>query len=300
MQFLIISIICSVTVSVLFKLSRKYNIDLGQAVAINYIVAIVCTWYFLKTKIDMVNWSQYSQHWELFLGLGVLFPFGFAVLGRAVEQVGMVKADAAQRLSVFLPILAAFIFFDEVLTVDKIIGIILAFIALGFLLSRPANVSTTGKEVSVFRVIIWLLAVWLCYGFVDIILKLLSKNGQALPVILFLAFILSAVFIFSYLFISKTHWTAASILMGLTLGSLNFANISNYLYAHQFYSKNPTLVFAGMNLGVIVLATLVGVVVFKERITGLNIIGIFLALTALICLFYGNDFQQWLKLSFFA
>ena len=53
MLFLVLSIVCSVSVSVLMKLARKHQIDVSQAVAVNYWVAIAwtllvsITWGFL-------------------------------------------------------------------------------------------------------------------------------------------------------------------------------------------------------------------------------------------------------------
>ena len=49
---------------------------------------------------------------------------------------------------------------------------------------------------------------------------------------------------------------------------------------------DPTLVFAGMNLGVIVLGTLTGALAFKEKISTVNQAGIALALAAIYSLFY--------------
>ena len=40
MIYLIISIICSVAVSVLLKIARSKKIDIEQAVAVNYLMAI--------------------------------------------------------------------------------------------------------------------------------------------------------------------------------------------------------------------------------------------------------------------
>jgi len=79
----------------------------------------------------------------------------------------------------------------------------------------------------------------------------------------------------------------ASIIGGIVLGSLNFVNILFYLKAHRAFSGNPTLVFAGMNMGVIALGALVGAGVFKEKLSALNIAGVLLALAAVGCLFYG-------------
>jgi len=49
---------------------------------------------------------------------------------------------------------------------------------------------------------------------------------------------------------------------------------------------NPTLVFAGMNIGVIVLGTLIGATMFKEKISSINAAGISIAICSIACLFY--------------
>jgi drug/metabolite transporter (DMT)-like permease len=66
------------------------------------------------------------------------------------------------------------------------------------------------------------------------------------------------------------------------LGLFNFLNIWFYLKAHQSFAKNPTTVFATMNFGVILLGTLIGAVYFKEKLSKKNILGLVLAVVAII------------------
>lgn len=291
MYFLIISILCSVSVSVLLKLARRNEVDIAQAVAVNYPVAALCSWFFLHP--DFSNWHKYASHWIIFLALGIGLPLGFIVLGRAIELAGMVKTDAAQRLSLFLPIVAAFVFFGESLSTNKIIGIALALMALLTLLYRhsPAKSKEQG---GFFQTAGYLFGVWLCYGTTDILFKQMAKSGTAFAPTLQVAFILAAILITGYLCVRKTVWNAASILAGLLLGCLNFANILFYIRAHQQFQHDPSLVFAGMNLGVITLATIIGAFVFKEKINGLNAAGIVLAIASIWFLFYGSSLNSWL------
>ena len=285
MHFLIISILCSVSVSVLLKLARRNGVNIAQAVAINYPVAAACTWFFLRP--DFSDWHTYSSHWIIFLALGIGLPLGFIVLGRAIEQAGMVKTDAAQRLSLFMPIVAAFVLFGETLSTNKIIGIALALMALLTLLYRenPAKGKGKGDFLSTAG---YLFGVWLCYGTTDILFKQMAKSGTAFAPTLLVSFILAAILIICYLCLRRTVWNAASILAGLILGGLNFANILFYIRAHQYFQQDPSLVFAGMNLGVITLATIIGAFVFKEKINGLNAAGIVLAIAAIWFLLYGS------------
>ncbi|SMB86527.1 hypothetical protein SAMN05660772_00895 [Pasteurella testudinis DSM 23072] len=284
MHNLAIAVLCSVIVSVFLKVARKQNIQIAQAIAFNYIMAIGLSYYFLKPNFagqsfgEVVAQHDYSY---LFLALGILLPTVFIVMSRAVESAGIVRSDAAQRLSLFLPILASFTIFNEVLSGSRAISLVLAFTALLCLLwKKDEQQSAVGKG--------WfnLLLVWLGYGVIDILFKQMAKSGSAFPLTLFVSFCLAACVIFIYLLIKQTRWHGKSMLAGLLLGGLNFMNILYYIKAHISYSANPTLVFAGMNIGVICLGTLTGAWLFKEKINKANVVGVGLGILSIICLFY--------------
>ncbi len=280
MVYLLISMLCSVLVSVLLKVARSRGIRLAQAVAVNYIAAIVLTVVFLKPNWAVMSGSAASDWW-LFGALGVLLPTVFVIMGRAAQQAGIVKADAAQRLSLFLPILAAFTLFGQEAKTNNVIGLLLAFSALFCLLYKSKDKSSGSFSEQAK----WLLGVFFGYGVIDILMKQLS-NKAALANNLFVMFVVAAVVIFAYLMVKKTRWSVSDIWGGLLLGCLNFSNILFYIKAHRAFPENPALVFAGMNMGVIVLGTLTGVVLFREKISRVNALGIVLALSAIVCLFY--------------
>lgn len=52
--------------------------------------------------------------------------------------------------------------------------------------------------------------------------------------------------------------------------------------AHKALAENPSTVFAAMNLGVIIVGTLIGIVAFKEKLSKLNYAGIIFAIAAII------------------
>lgn len=281
MGYLLISILCSVAVSVFLKVAKTQKIDIEQAVAVNYLAAVALCMVILKP--DLGVWQRYLPTWWLFAALGVLLPGVFVIMGRAVTHTGIVKADAAQRLSLFLPIAASFLIFGETLSKERLIGISLAFVALFCLLWKENG---SKKSAGFLGDAGWLLSVWAGYGLIDILFKQVAKSGTAFSGNLLVAFCLAAILMFGYLFYKSTKWTANGVLGGLVLGSLNFANIYTYVRAHQEMGSNPTLVFAGMNIGVIVLGTLIGAVAFKEKINTINAAGIVVALCAIGCLFY--------------
>ena len=284
---LIIAVLCSVAVSVLLKVARKRHIEIQQAIAFNYIVALSLSWFLLKPDFKGLEFTDFiaqSENTPIFLALGILLPSVFIIMSKAVEFAGIVRSDAAQRLSLFLPILAAFLIFHETLSQSKVVGIVLAFVGLFCLLSKPNQQSAVD-----FRGVLGLVGVWFGYGIIDILFKQVAKSGGAFPTTLFIAFSLAACIMFIYLLFKRTQWNVASVVGGIILGVLNFFNILFYIKAHQSFGSNPTLVFAGMNIGVICLGTITGALIFKEKISKVNWLGIVFSLCAIFCLYYFDN-----------
>ncbi len=284
MEYLILCVACSVTVSVLLKIAKRQSVVLEQAIAINYIMAIALSFFLLKPQLPTGMASLSALPWGVFLALGVLLPSIFIVMGRAVEYAGIVKSDAAQRLSLILPIIAAVTIFGEEITEHRLVGVGLAFVALICLLVRSETKQGKGGGLAVLS----LIGVWFGYGVIDILFKQLSKSGSAFPVSLVIAFGLGCLLMLLYITLIGQRWTIKSIIGGLILGVFNFFNILFYIKSHQAFSGNPTLVFAAVNIGVISLGTLTGALVFKEKLRVINVIGLVFAIAAIVMLFYGQ------------
>jgi drug/metabolite transporter (DMT)-like permease len=295
MHTLILSISFSVAVSIFLKLARSGGIRVDQAIAVNYATAVALCLWLLHPPLDTL-FEQPAAVWLILGLLGVLLPSVFLVMAAAVRRAGIVRSDTAQRLSLILPILAAFLVFHEVLSGRKAIGIALALCALACLLTRPraaaaaagsAAASVPEDETRGWASRGWLvlLGVWAGYGCIDILFKQMARIGAGFAGSLLLSFVLAGVLMGLWLLARGTRWHARSLASGVLLGGLNFGNIYFYIRAHQTFPDNPTLVFAAMNIGVISIGTLVGAGVFRERLSLLNVLGIVLALGAIVLLF---------------
>lgn len=280
MIYLTIAVLCSVAVSVLLKILRQRNIDIRQTIVAGYPVAFLLTWFLLKP--DISGLSTLGSAWGIIIALGVLLPAVFIILGRAIAAVGMVATDAAQRLSLIIPIVAAFLLFGEVLTGTRIFGLVLGFLALGALIYRPQS---GGMNKQSQQTPLWLFGVWAGYGLIDILFKQVAKQGAAFPLTLFVSFGLAGLLLFIYLLITRVRWQGGALIAGLLLGALNMGNIYAYVRAHQVLSESPSIVFTGMNVGVIAVATIIGVGVFKEQLNRINIVGLLLAIGCVAVLF---------------
>ncbi len=279
MIYLVASICCSVFVSVLLKVARRYDIDVRQAVAVNYAVASTLCVVVLQPTLD--NLLRPATPWAVLLALGVLLPSVFLAMAASVRHAGIVRSDAAQRLSLFIPLMAAFLLFGQSMSGQTALGIAVAFGALACLIGRDQNGPDGHGGRGAWA---WPLAVWLGYGVIDILFKQMARAGTQFAGGLLAAFVLAGIVIVGYLLARRVRWAWRHAGGGLILGLANFGNILFYIRAHQQFPSDPALVFSAMNIGVITLGTLVGAAFFHEKLSPRNWIGVALAIGAVAVL----------------
>ncbi|HEY8683900.1 MAG TPA: EamA family transporter [Rhodanobacter sp.] len=280
MSYVLLSVVCSVLVSVLLKLARRFEVDVGQAIAWNYLVAGALTMLMLRPSL--VTLRESGAPWLSLIGLGILLPTIFLALAASVRHAGIVRSDAAQRLSLLLSLLAAFALFGERLTELKGVGIALGLLALLCMVWR------SGQDRAEHGAAGWLypLLVFGGFGAIDILFKRVAQAGVPLGASLQAMFALALLVAFALQLWrrlqGRIRFSVRSALAGVALGLANFGNILFYLRGHQVLPQHPALVFASMNVGVVALGALVGMGVFRERLSRLNLGGVALALLAIV------------------
>ena len=176
---------------------------------------------------------------------------------------------------------AAFLWFGEQANALRIAGLVLGVVAIACLVARPER----GPRGGGWQAWALPLVVLVGYASVDVLLKRLAAAGTPFAASLQVAFV--AAFTVMLCMQGARAWrtrvalTGAALGAGLLLGTLNFANILFYVKAHRALPDHPAVVFSMMNIGVVVLGTLVGVLGFGERLGRLNLLAIPLAIIAI-------------------
>ena len=283
MELILAAACCSVIVSILLKFAKAQGFDALHMIVWNYASASVLC--FLWFKPDLQHVSIINTPWWLIIALGVLLPSVFLCLARSLQYAGIVKTEIAQRLSVVLSLLAAFFIFQEQFNTLKIIGIVLGvFAVLSLLFSHQHD--KTGQS-STKQSMLYLALVWFGYALIDVLLKYTTGLGLQFAVALNLMFICAFILSLAYIVMTtKTAGNRKNILAGMGLGLLNFANIALYVKAHMLLKDTPAIVFAGMNILVVVLGAFSGLIIFKEKLTPTTALGLTLGLASVICLGY--------------
>jgi len=284
MIYVFFSVLFSVTVSTIIKLARSRLVDTQQLVLWNYPIAVLMTYFFLKPDLS----NSFVQKWPLmiYIPLAILLPTLFIFIALAIRTSGIVKTDIAQRLSLFIPLIASFAVFGEEVIWSKMIGIVVGLIAIAFSISWNKHAENFQKNAWIYPFI-----VFVGMGIIDVLFKQIAQHTLVTYLTsMFIVFVLSMLVAFGILGyqigVLKKSLDKKAIGWGLLLGIFNFGNIYLYMKAHRALPDNPSIVFTAMNIGVIVLGGIVGVLIFKEKLSRINQIGLFLAIISVLLIAY--------------
>ena len=280
MELIFAAALCSVVVSILLKVAKNRGLSPIHMISWNYATASLLCFFWFKPDIQHISPSQ--TPWFLILALGILLPSVFLLLAKALESAGILKTEIAQRLSVVLSLAAAYFIFQEQFSQLKILGIALGIGAVLCILFSHRQGTGQGNQG-----MLYLGLVWVGYALIDVLLKYTTSLGLQFAVALNLMFICALIISMGYLlFKYKSLGSIQNIGAGLLLGVLNFANIAFYVKAHMLLKDSPAIVFAGMNILVVVFGVIAGLMFFKERLKPASAAGLLLGLTSVICLAY--------------
>jgi len=206
----------------------------------------------------------------------------FYFISKSIATAGIVRTAIAQRLSLIIPVLAAFLIFNESINNLKIIGLVIGFVAI------YTSIPSAGKSKTISGSYWYPLIVFTGTGVIDIFFNMLTQfNGIPFTQSLFHIFCIATVFGMVSLLYQKTtgklKLQTKAMFAGIVLGILNFGSIYFYIKALATESSRPSVIFSALDIGVIALGSLVGLVLFKERLSGFNKFGLLLAIIA-ICI----------------
>ena len=281
MPYLLSSVVCSVLVSVLLKLMQRRGIDTAQGIAWNYLAAsLLC---FALLDPPLASLAAAHAPWAALATLALLLPGIFLALSASVRAAGIVRTDIAQRMSLVLSLLAAFLWFGERADAQRLAGLAVGLLAIVLLVLRPRAEAAQAED----RWTGWALPLVVLVGYasVDVLLKHIAAAGTPFAASLQVAFVAAFIVMMAVQRVRRGRGGPALTLpalgTGLLLGLLNFGNILFYVKAHRTLPDNPAVVFSTMNIGVVVLGTLAGTLLFRERLSRMNLLAIPLAIVAI-------------------
>ncbi|MFT5754879.1 MAG: drug/metabolite transporter (DMT)-like permease [Flavobacterium sp.] len=278
---LLLAIFFSSLLYIVFKFFSKFNVNTFQAIVLNYIVAFLVGIVLSEEKLDFYSILNKSWLFGSFI-LGSLFILVFNILGKTSQENGVSVASVSSKMSMIIPILFGIFFFKESITFPKVIGILIALVAVYFTSKKEAG--KVEMKNFIFPILLFFGA-----GIVDTSVSYLQYTYlKESEIALFSATTFLSAFFFGILIsIFKTikgdfKFRGKSIIGGVFLGIPNY--FSMYFLIKALHNKNleSATVFTLINIGVILLSTIFGIILFKEKLLKQNYLGIALAIIAVI------------------
>ena len=288
MIYIILTIVISVLLLLVFKAFQKYEVNSFVAIVINYAAAAITGFVFLNSEIILQ--TVVNSNWFLIsMPLGLLFIAIFYLIAQTAQRISISTASVANKMSVILPVLFSVLFLGQTLSILKIIGIILAMLAV-YLSTRSYR-----KE-GINTKLIWLpILVFIGSGLIDITINAVnalyikSTHESALfSICTFLSAFIIGIITLSYLVVVKKSvavkevFKLKNILGGLVLGIPNYFSIYFIFKSLESNVLQSAQLFPVLNLSNVALAAFLGWLVFKEKLSPINLIGIFLAILSIL------------------
>lgn len=286
MIYIILAVLTSVFLLSVFKLFEKYKVNTFHAIVVNYIAAATTGFIFSKHEIDFELIRSTSWLW-MCLPLGFLFISVFYLISQTAQKISIAAASVANKMSVVIPVLFSIIFIGEELNILKIIGIILALIAVYF--TNKSNNTEHHATLNLF----WLpVLVFIGSGLIDTGINAAKTYLFTLPVHsnLFSIGIFSSAFIIGISVLTfqllrkndSRKFEFKSVFGGIILGIPNYFSIFFIIKALEANVFQSAQLFPVLNISNVILTALVGYLVFKQKLNTQNVIGIAIAVISIL------------------
>ena len=275
---LIITITTFSAMVMLFKYFDKIGVNNFTAITFNYFTAGILALFSYRIENSIIELKSNVNLNLLICSLivGVLFIMTFNLYAFTAQKIGITLSTIANKMSMIIPILIGLILFKEEVTLIKVIGI---FLAIGAIIFSSKEDKKSKKLSQVNMLILSLL--FIGQGLADGILNWAQKNilNSANMNLFFTLTFLSAglaggLYIFYKIKTSNFKMNKKSILWGITLGIPNYLTLLYFIKSLKNDLFSSYQVFPIVNIGVIVLCTILSVILFKEKVSFYKWIGV--------------------------
>lgn len=264
-----------------FKIFEKFGISSLQAIVVNYIVAAIINLSYAPGASSMME--QINEPW--FINgciLGGVFIVNLIIMGLSAQKMGASVTSVASKMSLVITVVFGVLYFKEGMGTFKIIGIILALISVFFI------VQINTKEIN--RKFIFLpLILFIGGGFIDSFINYNKKtflndgNSDLFAAVTFgVAFIGGLLLLIPKVISKKEKLNIKSIGAGIILGGVNWLTIFTLLLALEIKYWDSSTIYTTINIGILLVVVSCGVLVFKEKLTKVQWMGVLLALASIV------------------
>lgn len=282
--YILASSLCSILVAHLLKRSEVKGFHIIRVLTVNYGIAAILTSLTFSAPIAVE-----IAYWPLSLSIlilltGSIFFANYLIFSKSVLYNGLGVSVASMRLSLILPVLLSVVWYQEYLKFSQWAGILLVFCVLWLLL--PERLSRSKSLLHNYSGLLLLL--FLMTGIGDATLKVYESDFSSLLSLqpfLGSVFLVSAIIGTIYLTIRK-EWAfkAGELVAGITIGIPNLFSV--YFLIEALALLSGGVVYSLANLMTVFGASVVGVLIWGDRLSVFQWCGIVLSVAAIYLIVY--------------
>ncbi|MGF2412039.1 hypothetical protein [Ferruginibacter sp.] len=294
MIYLVGSILFSSYLTLSFKVLQRLNINTLQAIVFNYI-ACVCTGAIVNGSFP-VNKENVNAPWFVWaLVMGVMFISIFNVIGFTTQKLGVAVASVANKLSMVIPFVFSIYLYNENSTALKIAGIAVALIAV-VLTCYPSQKNNTEPGKSKQLLLLLPVLLFISSGLLDTLIVYVKNNFFNNPADNFNNFLITAfavaggiglIVLLIQIATGKQQFSFKALLAGIIIGIPNYFSIWFLGRVITAYKGNSSAIIPVNNMGIVLFSAVAAWVLFKEKLSLINWVGIVLAIAAIALIAYG-------------
>jgi drug/metabolite transporter (DMT)-like permease len=293
MYFLTGSIILSSYLTLAFKVCERYRINLFQAIVFNYLTCVI-TGSIVNGAFPFTAANLQSNWMGWALAMGFLFIILFNIIGFTAQKIGVAVASVANKLSLVIPFLFSIYLYNEKATWLKIAGIVVALAAV-ILTCYPAKKSGEEQTKKTGNLLLILpIVLFFGSGILDTLIKYAEQtylnegNKNAYLITCFAtAFVTGFIILLIQLLLKKTTLQSKAIIAGILIGIPNYFSIWCLVRVLGNYSGNSSAIIPINNMGIVLFSSVMAWLLFKEKLSAINWLGIALAIGAIALIAFG-------------
>lgn len=287
---MIFGVIANVLLFLAFRSFAIFKIDNLQAIVVNYYVCVITGLLFVGKPMLLFS-VDFGASWSWFaLCMGVLFVIGFYTASLTSQLLGVSVASVASKMSMVFPILFSLLFMkieSKSFSILNYTGMALAVCAIYLSSIKKASKSEVRLKKRYLLFLPFL--VFVVGGILDVGINysnhslVTADNEEVFPIFLFA----SSAFVGTiFLLFQKKKFEMKSLYGGLYLGIPNYFALFSVYKALTVFQHNGAVFFPIYNVGIILLSSFAAMILFKEKLSKINFIGLGLSVLALFFLSY--------------
>ena len=280
--YLVLSSVCSLTIAHLLKVTESKNLRTLNTLTVNYIVAAIFAFFVgYESNLGSIFVSHSTILLSFCILVGAFFIGNFVAYSKSVHTNGVGITIAAMRLSLLIPVVISVYWYAEFLNGLKIAGIVGVFGAMLLLIPKKNDIKVGSISASWLLILIFGLS-----GFADASLKIYEEEFSTnLNELTFMGLVFLGAFIIGLivaLFRKGPLITKKEALLGAAIGIPNLYSSIFLIYALGGISGS--IAYPVVNILNVLGGTFLGLIIWNDRVSTRQWIGIATAVLAIIFL----------------